>query len=675
MKNLLDHFRRNPTPPADAPVKTPQPAKPKAAPIEPARLQTNVARAVKPAWHTTATPFAQKQILPASAERATAALPTEMVTLHLGDFLDRIPPELLDEGAHDRSMPMPFELAGLSERIWRGDTTIRVAEVFRRIPDIFRNDRTIDKEREIPFPWKKVLAMMQEAKAGASDAGISRAAVEALASKFQARKLGQPSKAGPTPAVPGAAGAGQAPNAAQSLAPATAADGSGVDAAAAAAMAQELAKLRAERDDAVTRAAEFGVEYDASISRTADLTTERDAAIARAAELTAGHDAAVARAAELAAERDAAVSRMADLTAVRDASAARIGKLVAETAATDARVAELTTAREAAVARAAELTAERDAAVERAAAAARTTELTTERDAAVARTAELTTEREAAVAQAAEAPAEGGADEARLAALTEAREAADARATKIANDLEAALALADEATTERDATATRLAELTAERDAAASRTAELTAERDAAIARTAELTAERDAVVKSAAEYLEAGRTAAASDSTPEQKAWETRVVAQFETDIEGFRNTIQALLHERDDLRRRLDPAAAGPAPGVVVNLSSPAADAQPDVYSSLFPTCNWAPRVGALVLTVLGLAILMQFPHGTVTPPHTARSTASALPAGPERQTPQLTDAILPETKFALEVKPPVETMTLVPADPLLGSTAELH
>ena len=655
MKNLLDHFRRNPTPPADAPVKTPQPAKPKAAPIEPARLQTNVARAVKPAWHTTATPFAQKQILPASAERATAALPTEMVTLHLGDFLDRIPPELLDEGAHDRSMPMPFELAGLSERIWRGDTTIRVAEVFRRIPDIFRNDRTIDNEREIPFPWKKVLAMMQEAKAGASDAGISRAAVEALASKFQARKLGQPSKAAPTPAAPGAAGAGQAPNAAQSLAPATPAEGSGVNAAAAAAMAQELAKLRAERDDAVTRAAEFGVEYDASISRTADLTTERDAAIARAAELTAGHDAAVARAAELAAERDAAVSRMADLTAVRDASAARIGKLVAETAATDARVAELTTARDAAVARAAELTAER------AAAAARTTELTTERDAAVARTAELTTEREAAVAQAAEAPAEGGADEARLAALTEAREAADARATKIANDLEAALALADEATTERDAIAARLAELTAERDAA--------------IARTAELTAERDAAVKSAAEYLEAGRTAAASDSTPEQKAWETRVVAQFETDIEGFRNTIQALLHERDDLRRRLDPAAAGPAPGVVVNFASPAADAQPDVYSSLFPTCNWAPRVGALVLTVLGLAILMQFPHGTVTPPHPARSTASALPAGPERQTPQLTDAILPETKFALEVKPPVETMTLVPADPLLGSTAELH
>ena len=106
MKNLFAHFRKKPSEPAEEPVKFLAPAKPAAEPIKPARLQTAVARAIKPAWHATAAPFPQKARPPALADRA---LPTEIVTLRLGDFLDRIPPELLDAGPPDRSIPMPFD--------------------------------------------------------------------------------------------------------------------------------------------------------------------------------------------------------------------------------------------------------------------------------------------------------------------------------------------------------------------------------------------------------------------------------------------------------------------------------------------------------------------------------------------------------------------------------------
>ena len=64
----------------------------------------------------------------------------------VGDFLDRIPERFLEPGVHDPSVPLPFDLAALSERIGRSETAIPVNENFRRIPDIFRADAVIGPE-------------------------------------------------------------------------------------------------------------------------------------------------------------------------------------------------------------------------------------------------------------------------------------------------------------------------------------------------------------------------------------------------------------------------------------------------------------------------------------------------------------------------------------------------
>ena len=685
MKNLLDHFRRKPAPPAAAPVKALEPAKPAAEPIKPVRLQTAVARAIKPAWHATAAPFPQRPRTPALADRA---LPTEIVTLRLGDFLDRLPPELLDTGTHDRGIPMPFDLTNLSERIGRGEAMIRVTEVYRRMPDVFRSDAAIHPDRMVPFPWKKVLEMMQGVKAGAGDGGISPAGVAALAQKFKARKLRQPGKMAPAPrTAAGGAGADSVPDGAMSVAPATSglrtagpqrvAQTSGTAGGATdAATAHDLAQLRAERDAALARAAEFGAEYDASIGRTGELSDERDAAVARAAELTAGHDAAVARAAETAAERDAAITRLVELTAVRDAAAARIEKLVADSqaavtragdlasshAAAVARAAGLTAERDAAAARVAALTAERDAALARAAepsaerdaALARVTAVTAERDAAVARAEKLAADCEAALALGTELTAERDTLTARLTALAGEREATEARVTTSTAERDAAVARAEKLAAENDAALACSKESGTERDGVSARVAALSAERDAALRRITELTAERDAAVACSAELLQAAESARPAAAEP-------AVATDSSLAIEGCKNTIDALIRERDALRKShgqpAEDSAVAKAPE-----SGQAAAANEDAYAELFPARQWFQRAAAAaVLALLAVGVVSQMPLGAVWQTEAAPSGEILPPAEPDVFLPILSEVALPEQRLTLEAKPPKETMTL--------------
>lgn len=631
MKNLFAQLLRKPAQPAAEPVRALEPAKPVAEPIAPVRRPAAVARAIKPAWHAPAAPFPQKPRTPALADRA---LPTEMVTLRLGDFLDHLPSELLETGSPDRSIPMPFELSSLSERIGRGDAMIRLTEVYRRMPDIFRSDAAINPDRTIPFPWKKVLAMIQEAKKGAADGGISPTGVEALAQKFKARKQRQPTKTAPKPYAANEttkeAAPDSAPEGAMSVAPAT----SGLRIVAPtvkiddAATARVLTQLRAERDAALARAAEFGAEYDASIGRTGELTAERDTALARAAELTASHDAAVAQAAAMTTERDAATARIAELAAEHAAATARIEKLVADSESATAQASEKTACNATTAAREAELTAAR------AAATARAVELTAERDAALACAAEPAAERDAALA--------------RVTALTAERDAAAARAEKLIADSDTALALGTEAIAERDTLATRLTALTGERDAALSRLAEVTAERDALAARPVEI--------------LPAVETAAPTDA-PHPAAAAPDVV------IEGYKNTIEALLRERDALRQSHGlPVENSAAPKAsAAGHDAAAHEPLPDAYSELFPTRRWFRQAAAAAaLALLGAAIVSQMPLGPATP----AAPASPAPAESEFSTPVQSEVTMPDSELQLESKPLKETLPLPAAtDALLN------
>ena len=399
MKNLLHRFARKASKTELAPGDLPAATRlPEPNPAKTASGSTQTAQARSSAHAAPARQPKQPPTLPGRKA------PVEMLTLTLGDFLDRIPAALLEEGEHDRSIPLAFDLGYLSERIWRGDTQIPVTEVFQRVPNVFRANVMRDADDLIRFPWKKVLALISEARVAGTATGLTSSGLEMITLKLRARNLLRATVQAATPCLrePAAAAtestAAEAPVAVPSAPPPPEKALSLVapEAVATVPAVQEpttvlpplpAPNLDLERFTAAHRnqLAALAVERDRAVAANEplrnelarhheDMTLERQAAreVSETLELLqkdreeiealkAERDAALARAAEFGSERDAALSRIADAIAGRDAAEARATKLIAEADAAVALATELTAERDAALARIAELSAERDA--------------------------------------------------------------------------------------------------------------------------------------------------------------------------------------------------------------------------------------------------------------------------------------------------------------------------
>ena len=117
--------------------------------------------------------------------------PKHEMHLELSDFLPRIAPQLLHEGPHADSTKLTFEIAELAERIAGGQTGIRLTEIYRRVPEIFRDEIPPSDETEIRFPWQKMMRMLAGARAvpdASVSSGLTAAAAEALAETFRNRR-------------------------------------------------------------------------------------------------------------------------------------------------------------------------------------------------------------------------------------------------------------------------------------------------------------------------------------------------------------------------------------------------------------------------------------------------------------------------------------------------------
>jgi chromosome segregation ATPase len=122
-------------------------------------------------------------------ESATAApRKEETITFELGDFLPRIPEQFLAPGEHDPKTALVFDVGELSARIAKGQTTIPIAELYRRAPKVFRGEIRESDNIEIRFPWQKLLELVKTSGSPGSEGGVNEAAAEALAQKLRARK-------------------------------------------------------------------------------------------------------------------------------------------------------------------------------------------------------------------------------------------------------------------------------------------------------------------------------------------------------------------------------------------------------------------------------------------------------------------------------------------------------
>ena len=129
---------------------------------------------------------ANTAVPPASAASAEGK---HQIQLELGDFLPRIPKQLLHDGPHDPGTKLLFDIADLANRIAHGQTTIPLTEIHRRTPEIFREETLPSDETEVRFPWQKVVRMLAGACAAPTAApradGLTQAAAELLGEKLR----------------------------------------------------------------------------------------------------------------------------------------------------------------------------------------------------------------------------------------------------------------------------------------------------------------------------------------------------------------------------------------------------------------------------------------------------------------------------------------------------------
>jgi len=625
MRNLFDHFRRKAIPAEIPPEKIAIPAPASAPPDRPVRVAPAMTHAIKPSWHgSSPAPNPLPKSLPGPQDRKA---PTEMLTLTLGDFLDRIPPRFLDGEDHDRSMPLPFDLGALSERIGRGSADIPVTEIYRRVPDIFSPKAVIDPELTIRFPWQKVLAMVTQAREGPAAPGLTAAALEMLSIKLKARKFRRPPKMAPAPRERAHAGSSRKPQTEGVITPISAAANS----------PEPDREIRALTSAPPALAAPAAPDVLRILPKSSTETSSESAAALELARLKADYEQKLAAVAE---ERDKALAEIDPLrkefaghleqVAIERREAAEVlekfshfQKEYGEIVRSDSTV---KAERDAAQMRADEFGNEHDAAI------ARAGEFAAERDAAVTRAAELTAERDAAV-------------------------------TRIA-----------ELTAERDATVTRTTTLIADAEAAISLAVELTTERDSAVGRMAELTAERDASVACAAELLKAHQAAPASAASPEQTAWEARTLASMQADIEDYRARIQTLLRERDALREERG-AATKLGVAIPSTPAKPTLDPASDAYAALFPKRLRLPRATlALALGLVGIGIAVSRIDLSAVQEVRAEDSIAPVSLSARASSPRLVSAEpAAEAKLSLEVTADEATMALLPWEPLLGANRE--
>ena len=187
--SFLDRFKRKPKP-EDAPVPDSKQEKPGPA---------GFAAKAKPAGEPHVTP---QKPSPSADD----------VRLELGDFLHRIPAQLLLAGPHELKTELRFDTASLSQWIAQGITMVNLAEIYRRVPQIFRAEVVEADNVEIRFPWQKIQKLLAATKGEVSADG-SAGSVSTLAEKLRPKKPGLKPPAGaaqPSPAsrvLPGRGGA------------------------------------------------------------------------------------------------------------------------------------------------------------------------------------------------------------------------------------------------------------------------------------------------------------------------------------------------------------------------------------------------------------------------------------------------------------------------------------
>jgi hypothetical protein len=111
------------------------------------------------------TPATAKSASDGAVAGAAPAPPEPVLTLALGDFLPCIPRNLLRGGEQNPETPVTLTVTELARCIVDGRATAGLRELFRDRPEMFVDGTLPPADQEIRYPWRKILALLQESLA------------------------------------------------------------------------------------------------------------------------------------------------------------------------------------------------------------------------------------------------------------------------------------------------------------------------------------------------------------------------------------------------------------------------------------------------------------------------------------------------------------------------------
>ncbi len=97
---------------------------------------------------------------------------SQKIAMELGDFIRRIPPDLLAPGPHDLKQRVWFKISDLSANVEQGKPTIPLSQLAGMFPELFAQEITPERDAEIYFPWNKLVAQMRAARSNPGSAEV-----------------------------------------------------------------------------------------------------------------------------------------------------------------------------------------------------------------------------------------------------------------------------------------------------------------------------------------------------------------------------------------------------------------------------------------------------------------------------------------------------------------------
>jgi len=105
----------------------------------------------------------------------------EVITLRLADIANRLPKDLLKPSDPDGTQTLTFEISEIAKQISEGRPNIELAEIYRKLPEIFSKEIKPSDNIRIRFPWQKLIEMLRAAASEQPSPGLTRSGALHLA--------------------------------------------------------------------------------------------------------------------------------------------------------------------------------------------------------------------------------------------------------------------------------------------------------------------------------------------------------------------------------------------------------------------------------------------------------------------------------------------------------------